>query len=944
MSLLYEKVATVSKPFCIIIFFLIPFFDSAQNFDWAKSMGGTNNDNGYSTKTDHLGNVYTTGFFEGSADFNPSSVVTTLISRGNYDVFIQKLNPFGNLVWAKSIGGPTFDCGYSIDVDENQNVYVAGSFRTGPADFDPGEDSLLIPSNGGDDIFIMKLDPNGNLVWVKTIGGGQSDAAYGMRVVDGFVYVTGYFSLTVDFDPGTGVYPLVSSGDKDAFVLKLDTSGNFNWAGKLGGTSSEEGYSVSAGSSGSVCVSGSFNGSADFDPGAGTAMITSIGGSDVFITKLDINGNLIWAKSFQGTGNDSGRALTLDSQENIFLSGYFHSTTDFNPGPGINNLTSSGFSDVYIAKLDPAGSYLWAKRIGSNFGDLCYGIDLDDSTNVYIAGTFKGIVDFDPGLGVQQFTSTPYYGNMTVSNDVFVLKLNQDGEYIFARTTGGQADDFATALSVSGRGDITVTGYYSDVADFDPWTTVYNLTAAGGNDVYLLKLTCDSRGIATVTACDSYTWLDGVTYTADNNVASVIIPNAAGCDSTVFLNLDIQHTNYRTDFVTACDSLIWLDGSTYTANNNTATYIIHYATGCDSIISLNLTILQSDTSTNTITACDSIVWMDGNVYYSDNSTATHILTNMNGCDSVVKLDLTILNSSGSTQTITSCDNYTWINGVTYFNSANDTYLLTNSVGCDSIITLNLTIGTTDTTIHQVTACDSFTWIDGITYTGNNNSAMMNFQNNNGCDSLVFLQLEINHPNSGVDSIFACNSYIWIDGVEYTTDNSTATFTLTNAGGCDSIVTLDLNLEYIDVSTSVNGITITSNQSGAIYQWINCSGNIPVAGATAQSFTPTSNGTYAVEVIKNGCTEMSDCVTISELGLESMEKNGWKIYPSPATTQLTIELTAPCDIEIVNMLGSTIALYSLGQGKNIVDIDQFAPGVYVIKTLNGKLERFVKNDN
>ncbi len=194
---------------------------------------------------------------------------------------------------------------------------------------------------------------------------------------------------------------------------------------------------------------------------------------------------------------------------------------------------------------------------------------------------------------------------------------------------------------------------------------------------------------------------------------------------------------------------------------------------------------QCETSgTDTQIACDNYTWIDGVTYTTSNNTATFTLTNVAGCDSLVTLNLTI-NSNSGTDTQIACDSYTWIDGVTYTTSNNTaTFTLTNVAGCDSLVTLNLTINSNSGTDTQI-ACDSYTWIDGVTYTTSNNTATFTLTNVAGCDSLVTLNLTINNSNSGIDNQIACDSFTWIDGITYTADNNSATHTLTNLAGCDS---------------------------------------------------------------------------------------------------------------------------------------------------------------
>ncbi len=227
----------------------------AQNdtYLWAKSMGGTSSDIGYSIAVDASGNVYTTGFFAGTADFDPSANTANLISKGSTDIFVSKLDATGNFVWAKSMGGISIESGYGIAVDASGNVYTTGSFL-GTTDFDPSANTANLTAKGSNaDIFVSKLDASGNFVWAKSIGGTSNDFGYSIAIdALGNVYTTGDFDGTVDFDPSANTANLTSNSSQDIFVSKLDANGNFVWAKSMGGTSSDDGRSIAVDASGKV--------------------------------------------------------------------------------------------------------------------------------------------------------------------------------------------------------------------------------------------------------------------------------------------------------------------------------------------------------------------------------------------------------------------------------------------------------------------------------------------------------------------------------------------------------------------------------------------------------------------------------------------------------------------------------------------------------------------
>ncbi len=331
--------------------------DSNGGFLWAKAMGGPLFDGGEDISIDGFGNVYTTGSFQGTADFDPAPGTTeSLISAGGYDIYISKLDNDGNYVWAKRFGGSSSgDHGNGISVDTSGNIHTTGTF-SGTVDFDPNVGSSNLSSAGGTDIFISKLDNNGNYVWAGAMG-GSSSGDYGHAIsVDaaGNIYTTGYFMLTADFDPAESeTFELTCKGERDIFISKLNSDGNFLWTKAMGGALNEYGIDISLDSADNPYITGGFYGTVDFDPAeSATFELTSKGARDIFISKLDSDGTFAWAKSMGGISNDFGRSISVDTLNNIYSTGYFSETVDFNPGSGIFNLTSTGGDDIFVIRLD----------------------------------------------------------------------------------------------------------------------------------------------------------------------------------------------------------------------------------------------------------------------------------------------------------------------------------------------------------------------------------------------------------------------------------------------------------------------------------------------------------------------------------------------------------------------------------------------------------------
>ena len=411
--------------------------DSSGNFVWAKQISSINGGDafGQSITIDASGSVYTTGSFRGAVDFNPGTGAFILSSSGgiSWDIFISKLDSSGNFVLAKRMGGPETDGGSSIALDASGNIYTTGSFQE-TVDFNPGSGTFNLTSPGPtpfnesppSDIFISKLDPTGNFVWAKQMGGSMNDYVMSITIDhggSGAVYTTGFFSGTADFDPDTSVGNVFNLTGTGNFISKLDSSGNFVWAKRQGGgafrTLRTSGYSIATDHFGNVYATGTFVGTADFDPGADTFNLTSAGGLDIFISKLNSSGNFVWAKAISGTDNGGGWSLALDASGDVYTIGEFRGTADFDPGSGVFNLTSTGgiFSDIFISKLNGSGNFVWAKAVGGTGYDYGRSIAIDASGSVHVSGYFRS-----PSISFDSINLINAGANNTY--DLFIARLD----------------------------------------------------------------------------------------------------------------------------------------------------------------------------------------------------------------------------------------------------------------------------------------------------------------------------------------------------------------------------------------------------------------------------------------------------------------------------------------------------------------------------------------
>ncbi|HYV93475.1 MAG TPA: SBBP repeat-containing protein [Chitinophagales bacterium] len=469
----------------------------APDWLWAKAMGGIDYDYGYSTALDPAGSgdVYTTGRFAGTVDFDPGAGVFNLTSPGGYDIFISKLDASGNFIWAKAMGGTGECSGNSIAIDPagNGDVYITGYFY-GAVDFNPDSSgNFNLTSAGQYDIFISKLDSSGNFVWAKRIGGTSYDHPNSIALDpagSGDVYTTGSFAGTVDFDPdSSGTFNLTSSGSYDIFISKLNDSGNFIWAKAMGGTGEGFGHFIVLDPAGSedVYTTGSFQGTVDFDPdSSGSFNLTSAGQDDIFISKLDSSGNFVWAKAMGATSYDAGQSIAVDVSGNVYTTGSFAGTVDFDPDSSGNfNLTSAGAFDIFISKFDTSGNLVWAKAMGGTDTEKGWSIAIDPagSGDVYTTGYFSGTADFDPDSS----------GNFNLTfaghDDIFISKLDSSGNFVWAKAIGGTSYDYAQSIVLDALGNVYMTGYFSSASISFGSTTLTNANNSGNYaDIFVAKL------------------------------------------------------------------------------------------------------------------------------------------------------------------------------------------------------------------------------------------------------------------------------------------------------------------------------------------------------------------------------------------------------------------------------------------------------------------------
>lgn len=722
------KIKALSLLFCL---FTISSISQTPVFEWANivesGITGFSNSNCEALQLDQQNNIVTTGYFTGSMDFNSGAGIAMLNSNNTAAGYVQKQSSDGNFLWALKIGSTAQSAPASgLALDNEGNIYITGYFYS-TVDFDPGSGVFNLTSVGSMDSYILKLSADGNFIWAKQLGGAGVQISQSIAVdLNNNVSVVGLFQETADFDPGTGVFNMTPTSYSDIFITKLDGNGNFLWSKQVGNTDPElgieEGVVHAVDSEGNLIVSGIYYYTIDVDPGPAVLSLTATGAQNTFVLKLDIDGLLVWVKNLGMNftyGQITSSDVTIDNDNNILIAGQFIGNADMDPGPAVFQYQGSG-PDSYILKLNSEGDFVWVRSVTGADTDAAYSLATSANGDCYITGVFEGDADFDSGPNTTSLTST---GGFSSFFDVYVLMLHSNGDFGWVFKLGANKDDYGNSIDVDENGGVYTCGKYTDYPagsgfpglDFDPGAGTYYINSDLENPTgfFLQKVSqCSSSVYNDVqVACDSFTWSNGVTYTAPNTTATQILTNSLGCDSIVNLFLTLNVSTFFTQNQSACDAFTWpLNGATYT-NSGTYTFQETNAGGCPQTTTLNLTI-NPTTASQSQTACGSYTWPLNGTTYTSSGSYTHVSTDGLGCEVTTTLDLTINNVNVSTSlsgtTITANAggaDYQWINcnnNIPIANQTNQSFTPTVSGSYAVVLNQNGCQGTSECTAITVT--------------------------------------------------------------------------------------------------------------------------------------------------------------------------------------------------------------------------------------------------
>jgi hypothetical protein len=518
---------------------LFPLFSSlsgqSMTFDWAADWGSTSVENANNMAIAPDGSIFTVGGFAGLTDFDPGPGTFNLNSAYSSS-YLLKLDANGNFLWVKQFSGSMVVGAHSVNVDPFGNIILSGGYQ-GDADLDPGPATYILPDLGDLCGFVCKLSPQGDFIWARGFYGPQQMIAYKTAIdAQGAVYASGYFKGGVDFDPGTGIDSLYSAGLADAFVLKLDSAGDYQWAKRFGSSESESSGALFLDGMGDLYFSGTYHLQVDFDPGPGIAMLSAVGAADVFMLKMDPDGNLIDAQSVGGPLDDIGAIKDVQADGRLVLAGYFQGTIDLDPTAAVNTLTANT-TDGFVAIYSSMGTLTRANQFAGT-GTVRVDDAFEDSYgNLHVFGYLLGDVDADPGSAVHTLSGNPN------TSDGFYAVLDSTGALQWASNTGGSGNDWFSNAEISPQGKITVFASYTGTTDLDLTSGTRQANCRGISDCALFQMhfCSPTTGNATVNGCGSYT-IGGQTFSTSGTY-SVSLTSAFGCDSLLTLNLFLDSMN-----------------------------------------------------------------------------------------------------------------------------------------------------------------------------------------------------------------------------------------------------------------------------------------------------------------------------------------------------------------------------------------------------------------
>lgn len=806
---------------------------------------------------------------------------------------------------------------------------------------------------------------NPSLNWVNNYKSEVSDDSYPstQEIISddtAYVYATGNFFKTMDFDPGEGKDIHTNKGSGDVFVQKIDkTNGDVLWTRTVGGSGPEFGSVLAVDHNGNVLFGGTFDGSIDLDPTEGVDVRTAKGFDDVFVIKLSKDSDYVWGRTIGAAWYDKAFGLAVDADNNVYVGGefdggnlYFHDDSEFILER--KTVTQSAF----VIKISPQGDYVWSYGFSTpnSYLNSVKSLKINASNNLLVYVDLGPNHDLDPGPSVL----TIPFESVAVG---VIQEVTPDAELVnYVAFPYRQI----TSMDVDKAGNIYLMGDISnrDTVDFDPGPDELILHAGFGEDI-LVKVNADLEfeWVNQFRAVDSY-WTSVIADEQGNVYAVGSFKNAFHLyrgrekQTTDLILLDgfvtggvvkYDKDGYWQDYYSVASS-----GGSYAfglaTDDSSHIYIgggfggvadVDPRDNVDSLIYSDPalrspTVLRWDncvtrTDTQRVYFCsgDSILSPNKLVYYKAEGTYNDTLQSQGGCDSIV---VSVVDHSQGYLThiaIEACSVYTLPDGGEVEKDSTARYTYPSQLGCDSMVVYMVDI-LYPLQDQSITACDSLAdpTTNGATYLTTSGVYQISEEREGACRQNIRLTLTVVESSTSVVDTVSCTEYKSPSGKLYE-ESGTYSDTVSNAMGCDSVITIQLDFQEIDVEVIQRNDSLIAKQGGATYQWVNCATNQPLQKETDQGFKPEESGSYKVEVRYQGCEQTSDCVDVIVIGVaeEKLDKE-FKVYPNPTLAKLYISGASQEHIQrvvIIDMQGKEVKVY--GHVSEALDVSTISKGHY-----------------
>ena len=938
-------------------------YSAEGNLIWVRTINGPKYEEPLDMVIDSNNDIYLAGEFAGTVDLDPGPGDHTVTGDDSYfSMFLLKLDSAGNTIWIESFIGENAFVPSSITLDHDQNLYITGAV-SGVVDADPGAGVFMFNEVADGDAFVEKFDPSGNFLWGQQFNDG--DIYTDQRIAvdgDNNIYLHGSFTGTFDADPGPGISNYTSLGEHDSYIMKWDVSGNLIWFRRLGSIGDERPGPIELSNSNDIYVSGRFDGSCDFDPGAGIHLLNTNGYYDAYLGKYSTDGDFIWAYGFGGTYSEYIQPIALDSLENIYMTGGYKGLVDFDPGPGVYEDNAGTDENGYILKLDEDANFIFMVSAESSQFISPNDIALDKDLNIIVHGDFSEFADFDPSGDEFELTGG-YYPDYF--QDVFVWKLNQD---VCANMT--LIVDSISPVNCSNEG----YGLLHASNGASPYSYEWNTVPPVFDSVIIFN----TPGIYTFTAIDTNTCERSKTFVIN-------APTTDGVD----LELNIISQNFRPGF----ESYIWLDafnkgctnangifefilnpfisfneslpapdfidGDTLRWNFSDINYEsehlmtqINVTTSPDAFPGtiicnqgkMNVVLDETDTMNNYYLDCDEVIGSydpnEKNVYPAGKCNEGYILNDQ-------KLNYTLrFQNTGNAEAINveiqdSLDANFDINSVEIISKSD--YLYTEITDGHVLKFVFPDINLPDSTTNEPESHGFVTFqirlLPGLaegTLISNNAAIYFDF------NDPIITNIESNVVVNVIPEYSASQSFILCVGDSvavsghYYSEAGSYLNALITEDGCDSLVTTNVTVDVIDTLVIVSDLLLTSNSPGPYYQWVDCYNNYTVIeGETNQTFSPVISGSYAVIVNDGSCSDTSSCV---EMIVEDiLNKNNYqdiKIEPNPGHELVEVKLIGSAiihSVTVTDLQGKICAVFfSDLSGQMTMNIGGLNKGFYIFR--------------